>query len=245
MAMKLDRNGAALSASFEGLFLYSYPDPGTGGEPITCGLGHTAAAGGIKPLMGQAFTMRQVMDMFRGDMGRVENSVNKAIHVPLGQPQFNVCCSFQLNTGAIATGSFDDKLNAGDQTAALAVLGQYTRAAGRVMQGLVNRRRMEIAIFKTGEYPSMKIEVRDRPDSPVRYISADALPWDVPEPPLVDLHIAPLPTAAVPVPPIPPKSTPATSPAPTPKPAIPPLPTLGRQNFIIDIYRYFVGLFRK
>lgn len=187
--MRLDRNGAALSASFEALYLFTYGDPATGGEPWTAGIGHTAAAGGIAPRPGQFFTLAQVMAMYRSDMGRVETRVNRAVHVELTQPQFNVECSFDLNTGAIASGSVDDKLNAHQFDAAMATQAQYTKAAGKFMRGLANRRQAEIAIFKTGKYPPMKILVYDRPGAAVRYIGPDALPWDAEPAPVIDVTV--------------------------------------------------------
>src|SRR5258706_10133607 len=138
--MHVDQPGAALIASFEAIYLFTYPDPGTGREPWTDGIGNTAAAGEYAPRPGGIISMQRAITTFRHNIGRNEVRVNRAIHAPLLQPQFNVCVSFDLNTGAIASGSFDDKLNAGQQEAALGVLGQYTKAAGHFMQGLANRR---------------------------------------------------------------------------------------------------------
>jgi lysozyme len=227
MATRLDKNGAALSASYEAIYLYSYPDPATGGEPITCGIGHTAAAGGMKPRMGQTFTMRQVMDIFRQDMGRVEKRVNKALKREQPQIDLNVWCSFDLNTGAISSGTVDDLINAGDREGAITKLGQYTRAAGKVNQGLVNRRRSEQAILRTQAYPSMRIQVRDRPGAAVRYISAEALPWDEQPAPEVALDLGALKPLV-----------------PPPAPVVP-LPVRGRENFIVDLSRALWNWIKK
>jgi lysozyme len=45
MTTKTSKAGGAFIAAFEGVELKAYPDPGTGGDPWTIGVGHTAAAG--------------------------------------------------------------------------------------------------------------------------------------------------------------------------------------------------------
>lgn len=219
--MRLDRSGAALSASYEAMYLFTYPDPATEGEPWTSGIGHTKAAGGFAPRPGQLFTMRQVVDQYRQDMGRVETRVNKAFKREQSQIDFNVWCSFDLNTGAISSGTVDDLVNAGNRGAAIEKIGEYIRAAGKVNRGLQNRRASEQAILRTGKYPPIKILVHDRPGSAVRYISADAFPWDV-EPLAVDVTFPDL------------SATPSV-----------PLPVKGKENFIIDLAKAFWSWARK
>lgn len=176
-ALALTRQSAGYSAAWEGGYLYAYPDPGTNGDPWTIGFGHTAAAGPPAVRRGDRITLARAVEIFRADMRRVERDVNVAIKVPLTQPRFAALCSFHLNTGAVRSGTIDDKLNTGDIDGALATWSRYTRAGGRVMQGLVNRRRDEIALFRTGAYPSRRIVLKESPSAAARYIAVEQLPW--------------------------------------------------------------------
>ena len=175
--MQLSREGAAFIASFEAIYLEAYPDPGTGGEPITIGIGHTAAAGGMRPRLGDIIPLSRAFSMFAEDMRKYEARVNRAVKVKLTQAQFDVLTSFDFNTGAVATGSVDDKLNAGNASAALATLARYNKAGGRVMAGLENRRRAEVDLFRTGRYPPRKITIKDRRRSAGRLIDAREFVW--------------------------------------------------------------------
>lgn len=173
----LSQAGAAFSAAHEALYLYAYPDPGTGGDPWTIGIGHTRAAGLPAVRRGDRVTIARAFEIYADDMGAVERDVRVAIKPQLKQHQFDAACSVHLNTGAIRSGSIDDKLNRGDEAGALATWSQYNRAGGRVMKGLVNRRAAEIALWRTGRYPASKILVRDTPTGSGRYIAASAIPW--------------------------------------------------------------------
>lgn len=175
--MQLSRDGAAFIASFEAIYLEAYPDPGTGGEPITIGVGHTAAAGGMRPRLGDIIPLSRAFSMFAEDMAKFERGVTRAIAVTQSQAQFDALVSFHFNTGAIATGSVDEKINAGNSSAALATLGRYTRAAGRVMAGLETRRRAEVELYRLGRYPARKILVKDRRAAAGRMIDSRELVW--------------------------------------------------------------------
>lgn len=186
--MRLDKRGAAAGAVFEAVYLYSYPDPATGGEPITCGIGHTAAAGGIRPRMGQAFTLAQVFEIYRQDMEKYSDRVNRAIKRTLGQDEHNCLALFDLNTGAIFHGTVDDKINRGDDHAAMNTLEAYVNAAGKRMAGLVTRRREERAIFEHGIYPTRGIVLREHPSRKARTLNPENIPWGDPDPPpVIDL----------------------------------------------------------
>lgn len=174
-AMSLSKRGAGFSAAHEAIYLYAYPDPGTNGEPWTIGIGHTRAAGLPAVKRGDRISMARAVEIYRADMGRVERDVRK---VPAAnQAQFDAMCSFHLNTGALLTGTVDDKLKRGDVAGALKTWGAYINAGGRPMAGLRTRRAEEIALFRTGAYPSRRILVRDTPTSTPRSIAVDALPW--------------------------------------------------------------------
>lgn len=176
-AGQLSKRGAGLCASFEAIYLYAYPDPGTGGEPVTIGIGHTRAAGSPAVRLGDKITLARAFEIYATDMLPVQIRVRRAIKHDMTPSQFDAVCSFELNTGAILSGTVDDKMNAGDVDGAIAAWKRYDRAGGKVMRGLQTRRAEEIALFRTGVYPSRKILLRETPSSIVRQINPDSIPW--------------------------------------------------------------------
>lgn len=198
--MKLSKQGAGAIASFEACILEGYPDPGTNGVPWTIGVGHTDAAGPPKVRRGEIISMAQAFDIFRNDMVRFEKGVLAAVKAPLTQAQYDALVSFHFNTGAIKTGSVDDKLNKGDTAGALATLGAYVNAGGKRLNGLVTRRAAETQIFRTGRYPAARILIKDRYKSQGRYITVNEMPWsDTAKTVPLALDMTPLPVVKSPV----------------------------------------------
>lgn len=221
--MRTSKLGVGFIYGNEAGFLYGYPDPGPTGRPVTDGFGHTAAAGGRVPVLGKKISLTEAFRQGREDLRGAESRVNRVVRVQLTQAQFDALVDFEHNTGAISSGTVDDLLNDGKVDAALAVLGQYIKAKGKVLPGLVTRRREDIDLFRTGRYPSRAILIRDAPGSPGRSISVASIPWDdaPPEvPPVLDRSaLAPLPPVELP-----------------PMPIRKPTPPAG--NFIVDLAAY-------
>lgn len=190
--MELSKQGAGFITSFEGIILEGYPDPGTGGEPWTIGIGHTDAAGGPRVKRGDIWTLSRAFEVFADDARRFETRVNRSIKLKMSQPDFDMLASFDFNTGAIDRGTVDDRYNRGDRDGAILTLGQYTRAAGRVLPGLVTRRNAEMQVMRTGRYPARKILVKDRYKAQGRLMDADAIIWrgEVKPVPVVDIDKA-------------------------------------------------------
>lgn len=215
----ISRAGAAMIAGHEAVYLYSYRDPV---GVLTDGIGNTAAAGTVAPRPGGKITLVQALATFERNLGKYGARVARAVRVPLKQHQFDSLGSFDFNTGKISGGTVDDKLNAGNVDAAMATMLQYTRAGGKVLRGLETRRREEVALFRTGHYPTRPILVKESPSSAGRLVSPASLPWGVAAKPLVlDLP------ATTPVPPMP---TPA--------------PERGSGNVLIDLVKYFWSLWK-
>ncbi|MEJ2124313.1 MAG: lysozyme [Alphaproteobacteria bacterium] len=151
--------------------MYAYPDPASGGEPWTIGIGATRYDGQGNVKRGQTITIARAVARFRETINKkYAPGVNSAINVPVSQAEFDALVSFHYNTGKIKSGTVDNNLNRGDRAAALATWRSYRLAAGRVMRGLINRRASEIALFKTGEYPARKIVLHTAPGAAVRYL---------------------------------------------------------------------------
>lgn len=199
MSLRLSREGAGMTAGFEACILEGYADPGTGGEPWTIGVGHTTPAGPPRVRKGDIISLARAFEIFRADMAKFENGVSAAVKRPLKQHEFDALVSFHFNTGAIKTGSVDDKLNRGDVDGALATLGQYVNAGGKRLNGLVTRRRAETEVFRTGRYPAARILVKDRVKSQGRYISVADMPWGDDVKPVIalDTRTAPIVTSPV------------------------------------------------
>lgn len=100
--MDIDADGIKLLMISEGLVLHAYVDPGTGGEPITIGYGHT---GGVR--MGDVCTQEQAEAWLRSDCEWATALVNELVTVPLTQGQFNSLTSFAFNMGPGAKGVKD------------------------------------------------------------------------------------------------------------------------------------------
>lgn len=141
--MKTSPQGREKIAQHEGLRLQAYPDPGTGGEPWTIGVGHT---GGVKK--GDRITRDQAMEYLAKDLAAAEAAI-AAVRAPLNQNQFDALVSlvFNIGAGAFRGSTLLRLLNMGDYGGAADQFLRWNRAGGRVMDGLTNRRRDERALF--------------------------------------------------------------------------------------------------
>lgn len=141
--MKTSERGKEAIAGYEGCRLTAYPDPGTGGEPITIGIGHT---GGVK--MGDTITHEQAMAFLANDLKTAEAAVN-TLKAPLSQHEFDALVSLAFNIGANAfkASTLVRLLNIGDKKGAANEFRKWIRAAGRILPGLVARREAERTMF--------------------------------------------------------------------------------------------------
>lgn len=156
-----DSGGRAISAkgiklihSFEGCAkqqsdgrFAAYPDPGSrDGNPWTIGWGATGA--GIR--RGTIWTQQQCDDRFEEDIKKYANAVAVAIgDTPTTQNQFDALVSFHYNTGAIRKATLTKRHNARNYDEAKAQFGRWIRNDGRVMRGLVRRRKAEADLYGT------------------------------------------------------------------------------------------------
>lgn len=140
LAMRTSDEGLAAIMDREGLKLHAYPDPATGGEPWTIGVGHT---GGVK--QGDTCTREEAIDWLRQDAVTAEKCINNSVRVVLTQNQFDALVSFVFNVGCgnFRSSTLLRKLNEGDDLAAADQFAVWNKAAGKVMAGLTNRRESE------------------------------------------------------------------------------------------------------
>ncbi|MEZ5680274.1 MAG: lysozyme [Erythrobacter sp.] len=125
----------------------AYPDPGTGGAPWTIGWGATGAD--IGP--GTVWTRAQCDARLESDIARHARDVAKVLgDAPTSQRQFDALVSFHYNTGAISRATLTRLHLAGDFTGAANEFARWNKAGGRVLKGLVRRRRDEATLYRAG-----------------------------------------------------------------------------------------------
>lgn len=137
----ISQQGIDLVKRFEGVRLRAYLDSV---NVPTIGVGHTR---GVR--MGDVITEEQADTFLREDLNDAEEAVNDLISVTLSQGQFDALVSFVFNLGcgAFKRSTLLKHLNAGDYLAAAGQFPRWSMAGGRVLQGLVERRYAERALF--------------------------------------------------------------------------------------------------
>jgi lysozyme len=141
----------ALACSFikpwEGLWTTAQVDTIGTGRPATVCYGETE---GVK--VGQRFTPKQCSDMLAAKLPRYNAEISRCIHVPISDKTRAAFISFAYNVGSagFCRSTAARRLNAGDSRGACNALMQWTRAQGRVVRGLVNRRTAERALCLEG-----------------------------------------------------------------------------------------------
>lgn len=83
-------------------------------------------------------------------LGEFERAVTRYVKVPLNQNQFDALVDFAYNVGAqnLRTSTLLKMLNAGQYAAASGEFGKWVYADGKVMPGLINRRKLETELFR-------------------------------------------------------------------------------------------------
>ena len=138
--------GVDLICSFEGKRLTAYDD---GVGVWTIGFGTTVYPNGIKVMKGDTCTEAQAKTYMAHDLKKFEATVNKAVTVQLNQNQFDalVSLAYNIGTNAFSKSTLVKKLNANDIRGAADQFDVWVNAGGKRMQGLVNRRTVEKALF--------------------------------------------------------------------------------------------------
>jgi lysozyme len=145
--MVTSENGIKLIERFEGFrsepYLCSAKVP-------TIGIGSTRYANGANVrLTDPAITLAQAKMLLAQTIKPFENAVNRYVQVKINQNQYDALVCFAYNVGwqALRTSTLLRKLNAGDIQGAANEFEKWNKAGGRKIQGLVNRRLAEKALF--------------------------------------------------------------------------------------------------
>lgn len=146
--MNISAQGVQLVKHFEGLFLKAYLCPA---GVWTIGYGHTGLThndGTVKA--GRKITEAEAEALLFHDLNHFAPSVEKLVKVPLAQHEFDALVSFHFNTGGLGKSTLLKKLNAGDRSGAALEFLKWTKGGGKVLPGLVRRRKAEQYLFQTG-----------------------------------------------------------------------------------------------
>lgn len=140
MSAKKTAGWAAIVVAFlgtaEGVRQYAYRD--SVGVPTVC-IGETK---GVH--MGDHYTVEQCNQMLTKRVEEFDAAAMKCIRVPMSENRRAAVVSFSYNVGtsAFCHSGFARRLNAGDPKACDELL-KWNKAGGRVLQGLVSRRKKE------------------------------------------------------------------------------------------------------
>lgn len=162
MTRRINAAGLALIKQWEGRKLLAYYD---GGGVLTIGYGSTGKH--VKP--GMRISEAQAEKLLMDDLDRFERRVASLAKVPLNDNQFAALVSFDFNTGAIHKSTLLKKLNKGNYAAVPSELMKWVNDNGKRIDGLVNRRKAEVALWGSkagsGNAPKVKPELTKQPGS--------------------------------------------------------------------------------
>lgn len=144
--MKVSQYGTNLIKQFESLRLSAYDD---GVGVWTIAYGTTKYPNGLKVKRGDKCTQQEAEQYLQHDLAEFVEAVNDALTTTVNQNQFDAMVSLAYNIGitAFKGSTLVKKVNTGDKLAAANQFLLWNKAGGRVLQGLVNRRSKERALF--------------------------------------------------------------------------------------------------
>lgn len=128
----------------EGINYTAVPDAGK----MSIGLGHQ-----IQPdesyLLTKRLTDDEVVELFEKDINKIIQDMNKIIKVPINKNQQLALLSLRYNIGSSAfnNSTLLKLLNEGNYTGAALRFPEWRTSQGRVLTGLVNRRKREQELF--------------------------------------------------------------------------------------------------
>jgi lysozyme len=97
---------------------------------------------------GMTITEAEGERLYAKELAVYEDDVRKAVSVDLNQNEFDACVSFTYNCGGGAFArSIAPVINAGRKLQVPAAMAQWCHCGGKVVQGLVNRRKAEGSWF--------------------------------------------------------------------------------------------------
>lgn len=140
--MKYSLSGLHLTEREEGVRLTAYQDQV---GVLTIGYGHTHGV-----TEGMTCSQEQAEKWLQEDIASAEGAVNKYVHIPLTQGQFDALTDlvFNIGSGNFSKSTLLKFLNAGNFEAAVKEFPKWDRAGGKENAGLLRRRLSEEELFK-------------------------------------------------------------------------------------------------
>jgi len=140
--MQISQQGVELIKHFEGCRLEAYLCPA---GIWTIGYGHT-----LDVKEGDRVDQEAAEAFLIEDLEEFEDHVQRLVEVDLSQDQFDALVSwtFNLGYGNLAASTLLAKLNDGLYDEVPEQIKRWTRAGGRVLEGLVKRRNAEAALWE-------------------------------------------------------------------------------------------------
>ena len=177
-SMRISGRGLAIIKKWEGFVEETYID--LVGKP-TIGWGITDPRYAFP---GNKITREQAHELLVQHVAQDEIVCRNLIRVKLSQPQWDAVISlcYNIGTGAFRDSTLLRKLNQADFTGAYAEFPKWRKAGGKVVQGLINRRKEEADLFLSGttftRENSIDAEelVTDKPAGPSSNLVADPVP---------------------------------------------------------------------
>ena len=140
--MKISEDGLELIKKFEGCETTAYQDSV---GVWTIGFGHTK---GVEE--GQTCSIEDAESMLADEMDEYEGYINNMVKVDLQQHEFDALVSWVYNLGPTNLGESTmlKVLNGGQFDRVPEEMNRWTRAGGKILEGLVRRRQAESLMFQ-------------------------------------------------------------------------------------------------
>ena len=155
--MNISQNGVNLIKRYEGLRLKAYKPVSTE-KYWTIGYGHYGAD--VKE--GMEITEKRAEELLRQDLKKFEGYVNSYVKVKLTQNMYDSLVSFTYNCGggSLKSSTLLKLLNKGDYNGAAGQFEKWTKGGGKVLPGLVKRRKEEKELFLAGGIPQGNVTTK-------------------------------------------------------------------------------------
>lgn len=149
--IKINTATINLIKEFEGLRLTAYK---CSADVWTIGYGTTGRAGvGIDPVAGMTITEAEADYYLEKAMADFAAKIEKCITAPISGNEFGAFVSLAYNIGpnGFKKSSALRHFNAGNKASAAVSIELWNKAGGKVLAGLVRRRKAEVALFQSLE----------------------------------------------------------------------------------------------
>lgn len=144
--MKTGSKGISLIKKWEGCKLDAYV---CAAGKNTIGFGNTFYEDGSKVKLGDKITQKRAEELLLNLLPKYEGVVKQKVKVPITQNQFDALVSHTWNSGGSSTLFNLVNTNAPKEEIKKWFETKYITGGGKVLQGLVNRRKEESDLFFT------------------------------------------------------------------------------------------------